>query len=458
MRSGAEDQLETLLKAAGAFVVSSPAEPPAERPVQVISQYPWGAPNGRTALMGFTGLFLVTGRLSEGRSLLLSLAGQIRDGQVPTEFPESGETPTYNGADTSLWFIKAVCEYAQLSDDEPAIGALFAAVEKIIKAYREGTGLGIFCDADGLVGTRAPGIATSWMDAKVGDWVMTPRRGRAVELNALWFNALRMAGALASRLGKGALAQEWETLARRVQASFNRRFWNTELKCCYDVVEDDGLDASIRPNQILAISLPNPVLSPERCKDVVGLVVDELLTPMGLRSLSRGDRAYVGHYGGNVVSRDRVQHQGAVYPWLLGPLAIAYVRTFGRNDDSISKISQWLDGCLKYLSSDGLGQLCELCDGDAPHAARGAIASALSVAEIALLFAGRTGHRDGPAQESADVAFAVRATGGDVPRRNRRASGICRTTKKRRSPFGSRLNGTGGLRTCASPRRGRWAA
>ncbi|MGD0462758.1 MAG: amylo-alpha-1,6-glucosidase [Tepidisphaeraceae bacterium] len=382
VRSGAEDQLETLLKAATAFVVSSPAEPAAERPVQVISQYPWSAPNGHTALAGFGGLFLVTGRVNEGRSLLLSLAGQIRDGLVPTDFPESGEAPRYNGADTSLWFIKAVGEYAQFSDDEPALRTLFAAVEKIIKAYREGTGLGIFCDGDGLVGSRAPGTATSWMDAKVGDWVVTPRSGRTVELNALWFNALRTGSALATRLGKIAPAHEWEALAQKVQASFNRRFWNPKLNCCYDVVEDAALDASIRPNQILAISLPYPVLSPDRCKHVVQLVLDELLTPMGVRSLSRGDPAYVGHYVGNVVSRDRAQHQGTVYPWLLGPLAIAYLRTFGRSDDSISKISQWLEPCLKYLSSDGLGQLCEFCDGDAPHTARGAIASALSVAEV----------------------------------------------------------------------------
>jgi predicted glycogen debranching enzyme len=382
VRSGAEDQLETLLKAASAFVVNSPAEPPAEPEVQVISQYPWAAPNGRTALMGFSGLFLVTGRMAEGRSLLVSLAGQIRDGLVPTDFSESGEGPGYNGADTSLWFINAVGEYGQFSNDEPGMRMLFPAIEKIIKAYREGTKLGISCDADGLVGSRAAGIPTSWMDAKLGDWVMTPRAGRTVELNALWFNALRTGAAMALRLSRGELAREWEGLAQKVQSSFNKRFWNAERNCCYDVVDDGGSDASLRPNQILAISLPNPVLSPERCKHVVQLVVDELLTPMGVRSLARSEAAYMGHYGGNTVSRDRAQHQGSVYPWLLGPLAIAYVRTFGRNSDSISKISGWLEPCMNYMSSAGLGQLCELCDGDSPHTARGAIASALSVAEI----------------------------------------------------------------------------
>ncbi|HEX4052967.1 MAG TPA: amylo-alpha-1,6-glucosidase [Tepidisphaeraceae bacterium] len=387
VRSEVDEELETLLKAADAFVVSSPAEPPDQGTANVISQYPWSSPSGRTALIGFNGLFLVPGRLDEGRSLLLSLAGKLQDGLIPTDFPESGAAPQYNGADTSLWFINAVGEYFRLTDDEQTADSLLPTVEKIIKAYREGTRLGIFCDADGLVGSRAPGVPTSWMDAKVGDWVVTPRQGRTVELNALWFNALRTASSLASRLGKSGLAQEWETLAQKTQASFNRIFWNAELNCCYDVVEDHGSDPSIRPNQILAISLPYPVLASQRNEAVVRLVLNELLTPMGLRTLSRRDPAYQGRYGGNVVSRDRTQHQGSAYPWLLGPLAAAYVRTQGRNDDSVMKIHEWLKPCLQYISGDGVGQLCELCDGDAPHASRGAIASALSVAEILRCYA-----------------------------------------------------------------------
>jgi predicted glycogen debranching enzyme len=385
-RSEVDEQLETLLKAADAFIVSSPVEPPAQRPVNVICQYPWSAPNGRAALIGFNGLFLASGRLEEGQSLLLEYAAQMRDGLIPTEFPESGEEPVYSGADTSLWFVSAVGEFSRHSDDEPAIRSLFAAVEKIIKAYHQGTRLGIFCDADGLVGSRAPGDATSWMDAKVGDWVVTPRHGRTVELNALWFNALRTGAALALRLEKAGLAQEWEALAQTVQASFNQKFWNANLNCCHDVVEDKGFDPSIRPNQILAISLPYPVLSPERHKTVIQLMLDELLTPMGVRSLSPRDPAYQGRYGGNVVSRDRAQHQGSVYPWLLGPLATAYMRAFGRSDESILKVGQWLEPCLQYLLGDGLGQICELFDGNAPHAPNGAIASVMSVAEILRCF------------------------------------------------------------------------
>jgi predicted glycogen debranching enzyme len=386
-RSATEEELDTLLKAAEAFVVTSPAEPPGTRTVNVISQYPWSPPNARTTLVGFSGLLLVPGRLDEARSLLLWLAGKLQDGLIPTEFDESGEGPVYEGADTALWFINAAGEYFRLTGDEETARSLLTTAERIIKAYREGTRLGIFCDADGLIGSRAAGIATSWMDAKVGDWVVTPRHGRTVELNALWFNALRTTGAMASRLGKDNLAREWETLAQTTQASFNRKFWNPAMNCCYDVVEDNSVDASVRPNQILAISLPYPVLAPEQNEAVVRLVLSELLTPMGVRTLSPRDPAYQGHYGGSVVSRDRAQHQGSAYPWLLGPLAAAYIRTFGRSDDTLSAIRRWLEPCLRYMAGDGLGQLCELCDGDAPHAARGAMASALSVAEMLRCYA-----------------------------------------------------------------------
>jgi predicted glycogen debranching enzyme len=380
--SEVDESLETLLRAADTFVVCLPGETAGERTVQVITQYPWSSPSGRTALMGFRGLFVVPGRLEEGRALLRGLAGQMKDGLIPTEFDETGEGPSYCGADTSLWFIDAVGEYFRRTEDEKTIGALFAAVERIIDAYRQGRAPGIFCDSDGLVGMRLAGVAGSWMDAQVADWIVTPRQGRTVELNALWYNALMTAGLLASKVGKQALAWQWEELARRVQASFNRRFWNANLDCCYDVVEDDGLDASVRPNQIFAISLPHAVLAVERHRAVIQKVMEELLTPMGVRSLSARDPAFQGRYGGNVVSRDRAQHQGSVYPWLLGPLATAYAKAWGRSEETIFKISQWVAPCLDYLAGDGLGQICELFDGESPKAGRGAPASALSVAEV----------------------------------------------------------------------------
>jgi predicted glycogen debranching enzyme len=380
--SEVDEALGTLLRAADSFVVCLPGETAEERAVQVITQYPWSSPSGRTALVGFRGLFVVPGRLEDGRALLLGLAGQMREGLVPTEYAETGAGPSYLGADTSLWFVDAVGEYFRRTEDERTIGALFAAVEKIIDTYRQGSAPGTFCDSDGLVGMRLAGVAGSWMDAQVASWIVTPRQGRTVELNALWYNALLTAGLLASKLGKQALARQWEELARQVQASFNRRFWNANLDCCYDVVEDYGFDASVRPNQIFAISLPHAVLAVERHRAVIQKVMEELLTPLGVRSLSARDPAFQGHYGGNVVSRDRAQHQGSVYPWLLGPLATAYLKAWGRNEETIFRISQWLGPCLDYVAGDGLGQICELFDGESPKAGRGAIASALGAAEL----------------------------------------------------------------------------
>ena len=382
MSSEVDDTLETLLRAAESFVVSLPGQTPPQRSVHVITQYPWSSPSGRSALVGFRGLFALPGRLEEGKWLLSGLAAGMREGLIPTEYAESGQGMTYSGADTSLWFVDAVGEYFRRTEDETTIGELFAPVEKIIEGYQRGSAPGIFCDSDGLVGTRMAGVAASWMDAQVGGWVVTPRQGRTVELNALWYNALLTGASLASKLQKQTLAGQWEELALRVQASFNRRFWNANLECCYDVVEDHGFDASIRPNQIFAISLPHAVLAVERQRPVIQKVMDELLTPMGVRTLSPRDPAFQGRYGGNVVSRDRAQHQGSVYPWLLGPLATAYAKVWGRSEETTFRISRWIAPCLEYMATDGMGQICELFDGQSPKSGRGAVASALSTAEV----------------------------------------------------------------------------
>jgi glycogen debranching enzyme len=195
------------------------------------------------------------------------------------------------------------------------------------------------------------------------------------------------ASRLALKIGKNVLAKQWEELAQKVQSSFNTRFWNSKLECCFDCVDDGGIDESIRPNQVFAVSLPNAVLAPERHKAVIQRVIEELLTPKGLRSLGRREAGYQGRYNGNVVSRDRAQHQGSVYPWLLGPLATAYLKTFGRNEETTGKVLQWIGPCLEYMESDGLGQICELFDGDAPHSANGACASALGAAEMLRTYA-----------------------------------------------------------------------
>lgn len=384
--SESDSRLEMLVRAGESFVLTVPGETAGQYSVYVIPQYPWSSPGTRAALIGFTGLFLIPGRLEDARSLLFGLASQLRGDMIPTDYPETGGSPNYQGADISFWFINAVGEYFRQTEDETFIRSLFPAIETIIENHRKGTGPQYFCAADGLIGAHCAGPAT-WMDAQVGDWVVTPRRGRPVELNALWYSALLTAARFAGKLGCTALASDWEQLAQKVQASFNRRFWNPQLNCCFDVVDDGGSDPAVRPNQIFALSLPHAVLTPERHKPVLERILDELLTPMGLRTLARRDPAYQEHYAGNVVSRDRAQHQGSIHPWLLGPLATAYLKTNGRSDETISKVLEWITPCVEYMEGDGLGQLPELFDGDAPHAPRGAVASAAGAAEILRVYA-----------------------------------------------------------------------
>jgi predicted glycogen debranching enzyme len=380
-----DENLETLLRAASTYVVTLPPEVP--NSVSIVAQYPWSSPSGRTALMSFTGLLLVPGRFDEAKRVLHGLANAVQEGLVPTEFPENGEAPIYNGADTSLWFIAAVGDYLRYTGDEPTARTLLPVLETIVMAYRRGTKLGIATDADGLLMTRSPGIPASWMDAMVGDWIMTPRFGRPVELNALWYNALRIVASLEQRFGKESPALELNALADKVKQSFNNKFWNKAANCCFDVVEDNATDASIRPNQLFAVSLTHSVLNEDRHDPVLNAVISDLVTPMGVRTLSPRDPAYQPRYRGNVVSRDKAHHQGSAHPWLLGTLGTAVVRVHGRNPETLQRIRSWLEPSLAYLKTDGLGQIGELFDGDLPQAPGGATASALCIAEILRCYA-----------------------------------------------------------------------
>ncbi len=381
--ASADPALEALLGAAEQFVVQ-PGEATTARPVvSVVTQYPWSPPSGRDALIAFTGLFLIPRRFAEARALLESMAEHMQDGIMPSEFPEDGSTPRYVGADVSLWFINAVHEYFRYTGDEKTVRQqFFDTLIRIIRCYQSGTSLGIAIDPDGLLTSHAPGIGTSWMDAKIGDWVVTPRQGRSVELNALWYNAVRIAAAFSEKFERIVWAGEFVRLGESVRLAFNRRFWNELSGCCFDVVNGRGTDPSIRPNQIFAISLPFAVLSPDRQAQVLDKIRAQLLTPYGVRTLASNDPSYQGHYGGDVVSRDRAYHQGSAYPWLLGPLARAMVKVYGRSPQSRNEARKVLDGCLKHLQGDGMGQICELFDGDPPHHPGGAIASARSVGQI----------------------------------------------------------------------------
>jgi predicted glycogen debranching enzyme len=375
----ADRTLDALLQAAEQFVVSGREQAPA-----IISAYPWGTAAGRDAMICLPGLLLVPGKLEQAGALLKSFAGLVREGLMPAELAEDGSGWRYTAADTALWFIHALGQYVRYGGDGMLVrDCLLPAALRIIEMHRHGgCGLGVGADAEGLLRTEAPGIATTWMDAGAGDWVVTPRQGRPVSLNALWYNAICTVADLCREGGDVPAADELDLVAMRVKESFNRRFWNQAEGCCHDVVKDSGVDSSIRPNQLLAISLPHAVLDIDRHARVLQRVGDELLTPMGVRTISPGDPAYHGRYGGPVLARERSRYQGSALAWLLGPMVGAHLRVHGRGEAARAEALQMLRGCLAHLQGAGHGQLCELFDGDEPHGAGGAAASARSVAEV----------------------------------------------------------------------------
>lgn len=376
----AEEHLAALARAADQFIVSVP-QSAGDATTAVLSHYPWSAPSVRQALIAFPGLFLVTGRLAEGRSWLLALAEKLQDGLLPSELPEDGGAAAYQGADVSLWFIAAAERFLSYSDESATARRLYAIAGSIIDAYRRGTSLGIRSDADGLLESQAE-FPTSWMDAKIGQWLVTPRQGKPVELNALWHNALRVVAELATRFGDAARAAELEQLADQVKRAFNEHFWNDIAGCCFDVITDTATDAAVRPNQLLAVSLPYPVLDASRHARLLQTVQDQLLTPTGLRTLRPADPAYQPRYQGNAPHRDRAHHNGPVQPWLLGAFVTACIRTRGGAPDARRTAADLLRPSLDRLSREGLGQLPELFDAEPPHAPGGAVAAAASVAEL----------------------------------------------------------------------------
>jgi predicted glycogen debranching enzyme len=236
---------------------------------------------------------------------------------------------------------------------------------------------------DGLLRSGAEGVQLTWMDAKVGDWVVTPRTGKAVEIQALWYNALCHLEKIAARLGDQSTSDYSRNLAERANSSFNQKFWNEASDCLFDVLHDDETtNAAIRPNQIFAVSLPYSMLQPERARSVVHIVERELLTPYGLRSLAPSHPDYRGRYEGDSLSRDGAYHQGTVWAWLIGPFITAYLKVHGRTPENIQQAREWLRAFREHLSDAGLGQVSEIFDGDPPHTPRGCIAQAWSVAEL----------------------------------------------------------------------------
>ncbi len=349
----------------------------------VIAGYHWFGDWGRDTMIALPGLALTTGRIDIAKNILLAFTKHVDRGMLPNLFPDAGETPEYNTVDATLWFFEAIRALKEKTGDSAFVRENFYPVLcDIIDWHVRGTRYGIRMDDDGLLNAGEPGVQLTWMDAKVGDWVVTPRYGKPVEIQALWYNAVRIMQEWAEEFGDRERSRQYALMASKASQSFNDQFWNEADGCLYDVIQGDWRDASIRPNQVLALSLPFPILAHERARSVIEVAERELLTPVGLRSLSPRDPQYRPTYEGGPLSRDGSYHQGTVWPWLLGPFITAYLRVHAHRPEARERAAGWLRAFESHLEDAGLGQISEIFDAEPPHRARGCVAQAWSVAEL----------------------------------------------------------------------------
>jgi predicted glycogen debranching enzyme len=344
----------------------------------VIAGYHWFTDWGRDTMISLEGLALSTGRAAEARDMLLTFAQHLNQGLIPNLFPEGDQHGLYHTADATMWFFHAIDRYVTLTRDVDTLRELLPALDDVIAHHRTGTQFGIRVDQDGLLTQGDPQLPLTWMDAKVGDWVVTPRRGKPVEINALFYNAVRLLAEWRRALNVPDV--ELESLAERTRQSFNRRFWFEVGGYLYDIVDGDtGDDPSCRPNQILSFSLRYPVLDQSRWPAVLGVVTDKLLTPFGLRTLDPDHKDFKAQYFGDLRARDAAYHQGTVWAWLIGPYIDAWLRVHPGDHQQALKL---LAGFDSHLSEACVGSISEVFDATAPHAPRGCVAQAWSVAEV----------------------------------------------------------------------------
>ncbi len=365
-----------LALAADSFIVR---RPPGRT---ILAGYHWFTDWGRDTMISLPGLAIATGRLDIAREILTTYARHVSGGLIPNTFPDEGGKPAYNTVDAPLWFIIAADAFAAASRDLSALAELWHPLESIVENFMRGTMNRIYMDRDGLISAGSEYTQLTWMDAKVGDWVVTPRHGKAVEINALWHEALRAMARMAALLDKSpAKFVEAAELTRR---EFNAKFWNPSKGCLYDVVRNGETDAAVRPNQIFALSLGDgQLVDEERRESVLRTIEENLLAPYGLRSLAREKGfCYHGSYEGGVLERDGAYHRGTVWAWLMGPYISAMWNTRGRNAETVRRAEQTLKALEEHLDEAGLGSVSEIFDGDEPHAPRGCISQAWSVAEL----------------------------------------------------------------------------
>ncbi|MGA7933364.1 MAG: amylo-alpha-1,6-glucosidase [Kovacikia sp.] len=372
-----------LVLAADQFIVDRPL-PDEPGGKTIIAGYHWFGDWGRDTMISLPGLAIATGRPEIARSILRTFANYVNQGMLPNRFPDAAEVPEYNTVDATLWYFEAIRSYYNATEDDDLLRELFPVLADIIDWHCRGTRYNIHLDAsDGLLYAGEAGVQLTWMDAKVGDWVVTPRIGKPIEVNALWYTALRTMATFARRIGKP--HQEYEAISNRTLAKFSR-FWNGDLGYCYDVLDTPhGNDASLRPNQILAVSLPEaginghaPLLTAAQQRGVVDTCGRLLLTSHGLRSLAPNHEQYQGHYGGDQWQRDGAYHQGTTWGWLLGAFVLAHLRVY----HNPAQARQFLEPLAHHLLTHGLGTCSEIFDGDAPMTPRGCIAQAWTVAEV----------------------------------------------------------------------------
>ena len=396
--------IQQLVLAADQFIVARPQEGAAEART-ILAGYPWFGDWGRDTMVAIPGLCMATGRPWLARNILRTFARFVSQGMLPNNFPGAGEEPQYNTVDAALWYFEAVRDYFDVTSDTGLLRELYPVLAEILDAYVRGTRYNIHVDPeDGLLSAGAPGVQLTWMDAKVGDRVITPRMGKTVEINALWLNAataMAQFGRVIGRTGK-----RYDELAERARAGFTR-FWNPAAQFCLDVIDGPGgandNDPSLRPNQIFAVSLPETALTPAQQQAVVDVCARELLTSFGLRSLGPREPGYRGRYAGKPEERDAAYHQGTVWGWLLGPFALAHLRVY--QDPAIA--ASFLEPMLKHVTAAGLGTASEIFDGDPPFAPQGCIAQAWTVGETLRAWRAIAAAQAKPAgtvRKSADVS------------------------------------------------------
>src|SRR6266446_3380318 len=382
-----------LILAADQFIVkrSLPEEPDGR---SIIAGYHWFGDWGRDTMIALPGLTLAAGRAEVAKQILLAYSRYVDGGMLPNNFPDAGGKPEYNTADAALWYFESIRQYFASTQDTATLVKLYPVLAGMIDAHVKGTRYNIHVDpADGLLFAGVPGVQLTWMDAKIGDWVVTPRTGKPVEINALWINALETMAQFARLLQKP--GEAYENLAVKAKTNF-QKFWNAQGNCCFDVIDSPGIgnDAALRPNQIFAVSLPVSPLTPDQQEAVVNVCARYLLTSHGLRSLAPRETGYTGHYGGSPRGRDAAYHQGTVWGWLLGPFALAHYRVYRDHGAAL----RFLEPLGHQVYAGGLGTLSEIFDGDAPFTPRGCIAQAWTVAEVLRVWKELT---DGENQKSA---------------------------------------------------------